>query len=367
MKLSALVLLAAACSLACSSGCARRDGGKARATLPLNAALPRTVPPGTRLVIGDPVTQRVLEHNGWLKDLHFTVEWAQITGGPEVTEAFHAGALDVGLAADVPPIHAIWVGIPVKIIAVELHRDPVNHPMYLIGVAPHAGIRTLADLRGKRIAYSPGQVQGEVVLRILRAQGLTTRDVALVELPHMGDTYVNALASGSVDVAPIAAGELSKRYIAEHGAQGARVLKHGPFRDDLTVLYVRETTLRDPAKAAALREYVALWVRAAQWIETHREQWAQFYWQGYEGLSAQDARYQVESFGARYTPSDWSTAIQIERNAIALLAPAEAQKPFDAATLFDRRFEAVIAGALAGDAARTVSAPDAPSGPAQGP
>jgi sulfonate transport system substrate-binding protein len=88
--------------------------------LPLDAPLPRAVPPGTTLVIGDPTTERVLEHTGWIKQLPFTVKWAEIFGGPGVTEAFHAKVLDVGSAADVPPIHATWVGIPVKIVAVRL-------------------------------------------------------------------------------------------------------------------------------------------------------------------------------------------------------------------------------------------------------
>jgi sulfonate transport system substrate-binding protein len=316
------------------------------ATLPLDAALPSDPAPGTRLTIGDPQIQHVIEHNGWTKDLGFTVQWAQITGGPAVTEAFHAGALDVGSSADVPPIHATWVGIPVKIIAVQLRRDPIGHPMYVLGIAPHAGISTLADLRGKRIAYSPGQVQGEVVLRTLKDQGLTAHDVTLVELPSTADVYIDALSNGGVDVAPIATGAVATRYLHHFGAEGARVLPHSPFRDDLTLLYVREVTLRDPAKAAALRRYVALWVRANQWIEKHPDEWAQLYWTRQQRLSDEDARLQVAAYGARYTPGDFSEAAQIERNAIELLAPATAQKLFDANTLFDRRFEAVISGSL---------------------
>ncbi len=296
-------------------------------------------------MIGDPATQRVLEHTGWIKQLHFKVRWAQITGGPAVTEAFHAKALDIGVAADVPPIHAIWVGILVKIIAVQLHRDPIKHPLYVIAIAPHAAVATLADLRGKRIAFSPGQVQGEVVLRTLREQGLTNRDVTLVELPSSGDAYVSALAAGAVDVAPVAAGTLSKRYIDSYGKEGAKVLKHGPFRDDLTLLYVREETLRDPAKAAALREYVGLWARAAEWTDTHQAEWAQAYWASDQGLSLEDARYQIEAYGPRYVPADWSEAIAIEQSVIELLAATTSQKRFDAANLFDRRFESVAAGA----------------------
>lgn len=349
MRISVPCLTTLACTLVCLSSCTGRPGSAsahAGASLALDAPLPRDVPPGTTLAVGDPSVQRVIEANGWEKDLPFTIQWAQISGGPATTEAFHAGALDIGSCADVPPIHADWVGIPVKIIAVQLRRDPVNHPLYVLGVAPHAAVRTLADLRGKRIAYSPGQVQGEVVLRTLREQGLKTSDVTLVELPSTGDLYVNELAAGSVDVAPIAAGALSKRYLDRYASEGAKVLHHGAFRDDLTVLYAREETLRDPAKAAAIRAYVALWVRANQWIEGHHDAWIKLYWMRDQRLSPEDARYQVASFGERYTPSDWSTALDIERGAIEVLSPGTGHKPFDAATLFDPRFEGVIASAL---------------------
>jgi len=307
--------------------------------LSLDAPLPTGIPPGTKLVIGDPVTQRVLEHTQWNKSIPFEIEWAHIQGGPAVTEAFSARALDVGSSANMPPIHASWVGIPVKIIAVRLHKDPDSHPLYVLGISPQAKIDTLKDLRGKKIAFSPGQIQGEVVLRTLMTQGLTLQDVELVELPSTGDVYVNALGDHTIDVAPLAAGAVSKRYIDTFGKIGGKLRPHTPFRDDLTVLYVRSETLEDPAKAAALRAYVKLWIRAAEWEEQNPEGWARIYWMQTEGLSADDARHQVEAYGPRYTPRDWSEAIALEQGSIDLFAQVLSRKHFDATTLFDRRFE----------------------------
>lgn len=340
MRTRLLPLICVAIALmACS---AQHSADKAPvAKLPLDAALPKTVPPGTRLVIGDSVTQRVLEHTGWIKELPFEIEWAQIAGGPQVTEAFSARALDVGSSANMPPIHANWVGIPVKIIAVRLHEEPEHHPLFLFGISPQAGIATLADLRGKKIAFSPGQIQGEVVLRTLQAHGLGVQDVTLVELPSTGDVYVNSLAEHLIDVAPLGAGAVSKRYIDTFGKAGGKLLAHSPFRDDLTVLYVRTETLEDPAKAAALRAYVKLWVRAADWEREHPDEWARVYWIQSEGLSPEDAQHQIRAYGPRHTPRDWSEAIALEQGSIDLFAQLLSRKRFDAATLFDRRFEKV--------------------------
>jgi sulfonate transport system substrate-binding protein len=332
-------------ALVCLIGCTSREQssvapGPAK-KISLEEPLPQAVPPGTRLVIGDPMTQSVLEHTGWIKELPFQVEWAKISGGPAVTEAFGAKALDVGSSANMPPIHATWVGIPVKIIAVRLHQDPENHPLYVLGVSPKARIQSNADLRGKKIAFSPGQVQGEVVLRTLLQQGIPTNAVTLVELPSSGDVYVNALVEHLVDVAPLAAGAVSKRYIDGFAKDGGKILQHAPFRDDLTLLYVRTETLEDPAKAAALRAYVRLWARAAAWQETHQDEWAREYWIKSEGLSPADARQQIEAYGPRYIPKDWSEVIALEQGSIDLFAKQIARQRFDAASLFDRRFEQV--------------------------
>lgn len=318
------------------------------AQLPLDAAIPDRVPPGVRLVIGDPITQRVLEHTGWIKNLPFQVQWAQITGGPAVIEAFHAGALDVGLAADIPPIHATWVGIPVKMIAVRFRKDPLAHPSFLLAVAPGANVRALADLRGRRIAFSPGQVQGEIVLRSLEAAHLTPSDVHLVELPSTSaDLYINALVGGLVDVAPIGDGAAARRYVEAWGARGARLIRHADIRDDLVELFVRTQTLQDPGKVAALREYVKFWARASEWIAAHPGEWAQVYYVQNQGLAPADAVYTVQAAGQPEIPRRWEEAIALQQASIDLMARQTHHRPFDAASLFDRRFETVAADAVA--------------------
>lgn len=322
--------------------------------LALDAPLPTVVPPGVTLVIGDPQTEQVLKHTGWDRELPFQVKWAEIAGGPGVTEAFHARVLDVGTGANIPPIHAVWVGMPVKMIAVRFRQDPQNHPLFVLAVAPDAKVASLADLRGKRIAYSPGQVQGEIVIRTLQSQGLTPADVKLVELPSTSaDVYINALAGGAIDVAPIAAGPAAKRYLDQFGPAGGKVLRHSPDRDDLVTLYVRDETLRDPGKAAALRAYVKLWGRAQQWISDHPEAWAQTYYVQHEGLSPEAAHSAVQALGKVDVPARWDQALALQQSSIDLMAQASRQPRFDAATLFDRRFEALAAeGAAAKLASR---------------
>jgi sulfonate transport system substrate-binding protein len=125
------------------------------------------------------------------------------------------------------------------------------------------------------------------------------------------------------------------------------VLSHGgAFRDDLGVLYVRDETLKDPGKAAALREYVKLWGRAHAWRQSHREEWAELYYVRNQGLSPDDARHIVESAGDIVVPRDWSEARRLQQGSIDLLAAEAGRKAFDAATIFDPRFETIGADAF---------------------
>jgi sulfonate transport system substrate-binding protein len=309
----------------------------------LSAPLSDRVPPGTVLRVGDPVTQWVFQHQGWDKTLPFRIEWAQITGGPDVTEAFHAGALDVGFGASVPPIHAVWMGIPVRIVAFREYADRTTRQAYVFGIAPKAKIRTIADLRGKRIAFSPSQVQAQVVLQTLQAAGIDRKDVTLVELPSSigGDVYSNALASGVIDAAPIRADLVAERYIRKYGADGATLLKHPPFRDDGASAYVPETVLADPAKAAALRIFVHYWGLAQAWTRTHPEELARGYYVGLQGLPIADARIMAAYTGNVAVPRNWAGAISYQQAAVDTLAPETKHPRFDAKNLFDRRFETI--------------------------
>ncbi|MGW2328441.1 hypothetical protein ACWC5C_22155 [Streptomyces sp. NPDC001700] len=79
---------------------------------------------------------------------------------------FRAHSLDVCASAEIPSIHAHWTGLDTKLVAAVFREDPLKHPVYELGIAPGADVDTLSDLRGKKIAYSPGQAQGALVLRI---------------------------------------------------------------------------------------------------------------------------------------------------------------------------------------------------------
>ena len=314
--------------------------GGARISQEALAPLATSVPAGTTIKVGDPSIRVALELSGLDKELAgINVEFANLSGGPQTTEAFRANALDVGSVADIPPIHAIWTGLDVRIIAAVYRQDAVNHPIYELGIAPGAGITTLEELRGRKVAYSPGQAQGALVLRILDKAGLKQEDVKLVELPSTGDAYASALSSKQVDAAPLGGVQI-KRYLAKYKADGATTLRHG-LRDDPGHLYSPANVLDDPAKAAALAKYVEVWGKAQRWVEDHPEEWLEGYYVKDQGLSREDGQYLIEATGKRDIPTSWAEAIERHQQTIDLLSREQKKPQLNAKDLYDTRFEAI--------------------------
>jgi len=345
------------------AACGGGEGGGV--ALAADAALPEKVPSGTVLRVGDPATQVVLEQAGLDKELEqagVEVEWANITGGPKSLEAFRADALDVSSVADIPPLFAHWTDTEVKIVAARETVDPLDHPVYQLGIAPGAGVRSLDDLKGKKIAYSPGQAQGALVLRVLQEAGLTQDDVELVEMQSVDDTFANALGSKQIDVAPLGQSQVGA-YLEKYAGDGAAAIKPG-VRDDAWTLYAPVETVEDADKAAALREYVEVWAKAQLWINDHPDEFAQLYYVDHEGLPLPEAKKVVAALGKNEVPTDWTGFIERHQETADLLSEEQGQPEVDVEDLYDRRYEKAIAQALADTGAGAKPGPAASKGAA---
>ena len=335
LRRTALVaaLLAAPFAL---TGC--NGAAEAGPKLALSAALPKSVPDGTVLRVGDPATQVALHESGLDQNLDFKIEWANISGGPKTLQAFRAHALDVGSVADIPPLFAHWTGTDVRVVAARETKDPLNHPVYELGVAPGVDVKTVQDLKGKKIAYSPGQAQGALVLKVLQEAGLTKDDVDLVEMESVDDVYVNALGSNQVDVAPLGQ-SLVAPFLAKYQQDGGTTISPG-VRDDFWTLYAPTEVLQDANKAAAIKEYTQLWGKAQEWINEHPDEFAKAYYVDTQGLSEEDAKKIVDAQGEYEVPGNWDEFMSEVQKTADLLVKEQGQEPIDVAKdLYDTRFE----------------------------
>jgi sulfonate transport system substrate-binding protein len=128
-----------------------------------------------------------------LAPLGVTVTWTEFLGGPALMEAMGAGSIDFGIAGDAPPIFAQAGGVDLAYIGVE---PPSPHGEAIVALQS-SPIRTVQDLRGKRIALNKGSNVHNLLVRVLAANGLSITDVQPVYLKP-SDARA-AFENGSVD------------------------------------------------------------------------------------------------------------------------------------------------------------------------
>ncbi|WP_446221695.1 ABC transporter substrate-binding protein [Nocardia sp. IBHARD005] len=335
---AALLAMATVATLGLT-GCAQ--GNDAPVGTP-DAPLPTEVPPGTTLVVADQQErlQSALRLSGELDKLPFKIEFANFVGGPAILEAFRAGAADVGQVGDVPPIHALAAGQDVPIIGAY----QTNPKAMKLAVAPGRSISKLTDLKGKKIAYAEGTAQQASVLKALTKAGLKPTDVELVRLQLA--EFPDAVRTGQVDVAPLIEPNVT-RFLRTQGASLVPDSETTGIYSGLAYVYARRAVVQDPAKAAATRALVGAFVRAWQWTNTHREEWATRYYVDSQKVSADDAKRIVESLGTFTFPHLDQQLIARQQSTIdAIDAVGELPKKIKAVDGFDLRFDAAVTEAV---------------------
>ena len=107
-----------------------------------------------------------------------TVEWSEFTSGPPLLEALGAGALDFGATGDVPPLFAQAANG--NLVYAGIYRGSPEGSAIL--VRQDSPIKTLADLKGKKLAFKRGSSAHNVAVKALAKAGLTPSDVEAIDL-----------------------------------------------------------------------------------------------------------------------------------------------------------------------------------------
>jgi sulfonate transport system substrate-binding protein len=324
---------------------AEASNGAATGASATDAPFPPPVPPGTKLAINDGSTagqsqQLRLRLAGLLDKLPFQVsEWTNLSGGPQVINGFRAGSTDLATNAGIPPIQSHYIGgIDARIVGVSLNRTPT----YAFITRPGSDIQSVADFKGKKLAFSEGQAQGIVLLRALIGAGIDLKDVDLV---HLTSTqFITALQASQVDVAVVGIGSVFQ-YLNQYGKDGARRIDTDVV-DLLGVLWAPGSVFKDEAKVAAVAAYVPIWAQGEVWEYEHPDIWIDEYYIKQEGLSREQAEATVKENPKPVFPNNWDEAIAWEQETADLMASAGVIDKFDASTLFDRRFEKLASQAV---------------------
>lgn len=111
--------------------------------------------------------------------------------GPAVNEALASGKLDVALYADFPGIVLQSKGVNTKLLSIVTQSYNAG-----IVVTKDSPIKTMSDLKGKKIAFPKGTYVQKYLYQALEKYGLKQSDVELI---NMTTDAESALMSGAID------------------------------------------------------------------------------------------------------------------------------------------------------------------------
>jgi sulfonate transport system substrate-binding protein len=327
---------------ACGGASAQRDEAQAAATETGSAdsVRARAGPDlsGVKLRVGDQINlaKTLIEVSGEAEDAPYDIEWSSFAAGPPMLEAISAGAIDLGFTGDAPPIFAQSAGAAIKIVAVSAGRKPGQSHVSIL-VPKDSPIQTVADLKGKKVAFPQGSAAHWLVLAALDKASLKASDIQAVYLPAADG--LAAFTGGSID-----AWAVWDPYVALGERQGGRTITTGAgVIGGFLFQVARAGALDDPKLEAAIGDYLRRMSRAATWAVTHKDVWAKHYAR-ITKLPAAVVASTLDRFELTYFPIDRSVADAQQSEADAFAAAGLIPKAIDVNEVFDFRYAATPSG-----------------------
>ncbi len=152
-----------------------------------------------------------------LAPLGVSLKWVEFPAGPQLLEGLNVGSVDVGFVGEAPPIFAQAAGAKF----VYIGNDPAAPEAEALLVPKNSTIKTVAELKGKKVALNKGSNVHYLLVKLLEKHGLKYSDIQPVFLPP-ADARA-AFEKGAVDAWAI----WDPFFAAAEKQTGARVLADG--------------------------------------------------------------------------------------------------------------------------------------------
>jgi sulfonate transport system substrate-binding protein len=197
------------------------------------------------------------------KPLGIEVKWVEFSSGPPMLEAMNVGSIDYGAVGDSPPVFAQSAGAAIVYAA----GQPITNGQGIL-VPGNSPIRSIVDLKGKRIGFTKGSSAHNIIVLTLEKAGLTYADITPVYLtpPDAGPAFAN----GSIDAWSI----WDPYFAIGETKQNGRILVNASEITKTNSFYIAN---RDFAKdhGPVLQQIIDVTTSTAKWAEMHRDEVAQ--------------------------------------------------------------------------------------------
>ena len=152
-----------------------------------------------------------------LKNKGVNVKWVEFPAGPQLLEGLNVGSVVFGEAGEAPPIFAQAANANLVYIANQ-PKAPLAEALI---VPKDSSIKSIQDLKGKRVVLNKGSNVHYLLLKVLEANHLKLDDIQVVYLPP-ADARA-AFEKGAVDAWVI----WDPFYAAAEKQLGAKVIATG--------------------------------------------------------------------------------------------------------------------------------------------
>lgn len=198
------------------------------------------------------------------KPLGVEIKWIDFQFGPPLLEAINVGSVDFGFVGDSPPIFAQAGGARIRYVAAVKSDGNTQ----AIIVPKDSSIKTLADLKGKRVAFGKGSSAHNLLVAALEKAGVAWSDIVPAPLAPADATA--AFVKGAVDAWSIWDPYLALAELKEQ----ARVIAFDKDVHKPNAFYIAGSDFVEkyPLVVARLN---AVFASEGQWADTHHEQVAQ--------------------------------------------------------------------------------------------
>jgi aliphatic sulfonates family ABC transporter substrate-binding protein len=206
--------------------------------------------------------QQAIENR--LRSHGVSVDWTEFSYGPPLLEALRLGSVDFGTVGDTPPIFAQAAHADLLYVAVM----PAGSSSAAILLPPGSTLHTLADLKGRRVAFARGSAAHNLIVAALEKAGLSLADIR--PIPLAPADAAAAFTRGSVDAWAV----WDPYYAIAEVQQGVRVLATSR---DIAPQNAFCLSSRDyvQANAAVIEAVIDELAKVAAWSNAHRPQVAQ--------------------------------------------------------------------------------------------
>ncbi|ENV34812.1 Alkanesulfonates-binding protein [Acinetobacter gerneri DSM 14967 = CIP 107464 = MTCC 9824] len=189
------------------------------------------------------------------------ITWNEFPAGPQILEALAVGSLDIGVTGDTPPVYAQAANKPLYYFAYEAAKPAAS----AILVAKNSNLRSLKELRGKRIALQRGSSAHYLLVQAVRKAGLQWSDIQPIWLAPAEARA--AFQKGAVDAWAIWDPYYSSALLEDQ----ARVLTTGQGLSPNYTFYLAAPNFlkQNPQAAKGIIQQIN---QADKWVQSHKSE-----------------------------------------------------------------------------------------------